>query len=48
MCEGVELCMYISVSKYEFTLKLIDINNLNELIEYISEQIFDITLQFIY
>ena len=33
--EGVELCMY--VSKYEFTLKLIDINNLNEHLEYISD-----------
>ena len=36
VCEGVELCMYISVSKYEFTLKLIDISNLNENFEYIS------------
>ena len=37
VCEGVELCMYISVSRYEFTSKLIDIDNLNEHLEYISD-----------
>ena len=48
VCECVELCMYISVSKYEFTLKLIAISNLNEHFKYITDKKFDITLRNIY
>ena len=48
MCVKVQNCVCISVSKYEFTLKLIDISNLNEHLEYISDQTFAITLQNIY